>query len=283
MQTPYAELEWRLYPARYANFREALKARKRLQKHLGWQQVKIRRIGEDYRLHYRKQALVLWIKFAKVFAFVLVLAGSLSFPFVLDSYYPKEQSLKMAQQPISNLQLTAVASHQNVPQTAELEQQSKIFNQVKEKETLLGYRRVDSQGLSKWLKKRNSLLAQPEQLEIIIAAGKEFNVDPLLLIAIAGQEQGFVPADIPGSQMMLKNPFNVYGSWLDYSPGLEPSARIAANTVKILSQDQPVGADPIGWLSDQNNPRGFYAEDRNWWRGVRSIYKELEQFALMQP
>ncbi len=127
-----------------------------------------------------------------------------------------------------------------------------------------------------WLKNKNSLLAENEYLVDLDNAGKKYDVDPLLLLAITGQEQSFVPANWSNTEQMIKNPFNVYGSWQLYAPGFAKSAMIAAQTVNRLSADCPVGMDPIQWINSPDNPNCRYAEDTLWWRGVKKFYEELK-------
>lgn len=143
----------------------------------------------------------------------------------------------------------------------------------------LSYRDVKVDKLSSWLSGKNSMLASPERVSAILSAAKEYNVDPLLLVAITGQEQAFVPQG--SSEKMVGNPFNVTGgsgpgSWVTYSPGLEKSARIAAGTVVALSKGMPEGVHPIWWLNSRKNPNGAYAEDPNWWKGVTKFYTQLK-------
>ncbi|WP_156896804.1 M23 family metallopeptidase [Desulfovirgula thermocuniculi] len=140
----------------------------------------------------------------------------------------------------------------------------------------LAYRDVDEGRLAAWLRARRSMLA--DRVGEIIRAAREVGVDPLLLVAITGQEQGFVPEGSPPA--MLGNPFNVYGSWQRYSPGLYESARIAARTVVRLSRGRPEGVHPIYWLSARENPNGVYAEDPNWWRGVTYWFEVLKKQVL---
>ncbi|WP_243174913.1 M23 family metallopeptidase [Desulfofundulus sp. TPOSR] len=137
----------------------------------------------------------------------------------------------------------------------------------------LAYRDVDGEKLAAWLRGKGSMLA--DHVDEIIRAAREVGVNPLLLVAITGQEQGFVPEGSPAA--MLGNPFNVYGSWQNYSPGLYESARIAARTVVKLSRGRPEGVHPIYWLNSRENPNGMYATDPNWWRGVTYFFETLQR------
>lgn len=57
----------------------------------------------------------------------------------------------------------------------------------------LRYEEVDKESIIDWLDKKGSYLASDYHVQAIIAAGKRYNVHPLLLVAITGQEQSFVP------------------------------------------------------------------------------------------
>jgi len=120
-----------------------------------------------------------------------------------------------------------------------------------------------------------SLLATPENINTLIEISRQFNINPNLLIAVTGQEQNFVPA---GSNLkIIGNPFNVYGSWESYSPGLETSAKIAARTIVSLSRNRPNGTHPVYWLNSLDNPNGMYASDPRWWRGVTWFFSALQK------
>lgn len=140
------------------------------------------------------------------------------------------------------------------------------------------YREIDVNETIDWITgylHGSSLLATPENINTLINVGRQFNINPNLLIAITGQEQSFVPAG--SNPRILGNPFNVYGSWENYSPGLEPSAKIAARTIVSLSQGRPESTHPIYWLNCPGNPNGMYATDPGWWRGVTKFFDALQK------
>jgi len=142
---------------------------------------------------------------------------------------------------------------------------------------MASYKTINTANTIDWINsytKGQSLLATRDNISVLERVSREFNINPNLLIAITGQEQSFVPY---GSDLrMLGNPFNVYGSWTTYSPGLETSARIAARTVTKLSRGRPEDVHPIYWLNCPDNPNGMYATDQGWWRGVTWFYNQLE-------
>lgn len=127
-----------------------------------------------------------------------------------------------------------------------------------------------------WLSARHSMEAAPGYLKALDYAGRQFDVNPLLLLAITGQEQSFVPADAAGAREMIRNPFNVYYSWQVFAPGFAKAALIASQTVRHLCYGCPAGMNPVHWIDSPRNPRSRYAQDTNWWRGVSIFFAQLE-------
>lgn len=137
----------------------------------------------------------------------------------------------------------------------------------------LRYKPIHIAKLKAYLHSRDSMLAEGDAMNAIISAAKRFDINPLLLFAITGQEQGFVPSSSGQAEKIANNPFNVYHSWQDFNTDIEESAAIAAKTVVTLSGRRPGEVDPITWINRK------YAEDPNWARGVRSILEMLEEIA----
>ncbi|PHV71411.1 hypothetical protein CS063_05015 [Sporanaerobium hydrogeniformans] len=137
----------------------------------------------------------------------------------------------------------------------------------------LRYKDIDELALTNWLTNKQSLLAKTPYFDSIMAVAEEFNINPLLLFAITGQEQGFVPVDHHKASTIANNPFNVYGSWQDFNTNITDTSRIAARTILNLSKDCPPDEDPIKWLNRK------YAEDPNWHIGVSQILTQLEEVA----
>lgn len=133
------------------------------------------------------------------------------------------------------------------------------------------YKDINESKLKSYLKSRDSLLEEDPYFSSIINTAKEFDLNPLVLFAIAGHEQGFVPKSNPLSSKIINNPFNVFVSWEDYNTDIVDSSQIAARTVINLSKDRPDEIDPFQWINRK------YAEDENWWKGVRSIFERLER------
>ncbi|KAB3531326.1 hypothetical protein F8154_12870 [Alkaliphilus pronyensis] len=132
------------------------------------------------------------------------------------------------------------------------------------------YKDIDGFKLKAYLRTRNSILVEEPYFSSIIEVSREFQLNPLILFAIAGHEQGFVPKDHPSATKIANNPFNVFNSWQSYNTDISDSSAIAARTVINLSKDRPQDVDPFKWINRK------YAEDKNWWKGVSSIYRRLE-------
>ncbi len=133
------------------------------------------------------------------------------------------------------------------------------------------YHPVDTLQLKDWLQARNSLLADDPYFSAILEAAERNNLNPLLLFAITGQEQGYVPKENKQAKKIANNPFNVHHSWQSYNTGIADSAHIASKTILSISRTRPEGAHPIQWLNTR------YAEDPEWWVGVNSIFEKLRR------
>ncbi|MCQ6560132.1 glucosaminidase domain-containing protein [Paenibacillus mendelii] len=135
----------------------------------------------------------------------------------------------------------------------------------------LRYQDVNRHKLADYLKAKNSLLVEHSYMETIISVAKKYDIHPLLLFAITGQEQGFIPKDQKQAKKIVNNPFNVYNSWRKYNTTLEESASIAARTVNRLSKARPADMNPFTWINRE------YAEDPNWWKGVSSLFTTMKR------
>ncbi|WP_219837495.1 hypothetical protein [Paenibacillus sp. R14(2021)] len=133
----------------------------------------------------------------------------------------------------------------------------------------LRYIEVDRSKLVRYLTAKSSLLAEEPYLSAIIGAAKKHNIHPLLLFAITGQEQAFVPKTAKNARKIANNPFNVYYSWQDYNTTIEESANIAGKTINHLSFERPNDVDALEWINRK------YAEDDNWSNGVSRILKAM--------
>lgn len=133
------------------------------------------------------------------------------------------------------------------------------------------YHEIRTGRLKDFLAKRNSLLAEEPYFSAILGTAKKYNLNPLILFAITGQEQNFVPKSEKYASKIANNPFNVFHSWKEYNTNIKDSSEIAARTIINLSENRPDTTDPFLWIGKK------YAEDTHWGYGVRDIFKELEQ------
>lgn len=148
----------------------------------------------------------------------------------------------------------------------------------------LAYRPVAEDALLRYLQSKGSALATPERVRTLVEVAREYQVNPLLLVAITGQEQSFVPAAEPQAELVVANPFNVFGCWCWYRPGLRTAAAYAAATVvRLLQTGPPPGFSAIQWLNTPLNPGGEYATDPRWWVGVTAFFEELNQYPGIAP
>lgn len=138
----------------------------------------------------------------------------------------------------------------------------------------LKYVEINIDIIKKWLNQKNSIFADGFYCEYVIKAAKEFDINPLLLFAITGQEQSFVPRTSKNAVRIANNPFNVYHSWYEYNTDIYDSSRIACRTIINLSQGRPETVQPILWINRK------YAKDKNWWIGVSCFFETLEKDIL---
>lgn len=135
----------------------------------------------------------------------------------------------------------------------------------------LRWQAIDVEKLKEYLATRKSLLRHEPYFSTIMDAAREFDIHPLLLFAITGQEQGFVPEDHPQAEAIANNPFNVYHSWQDFNTTTAHSASVAARTIIRLSRERPPETDPVEWINRE------YAEDPHWHRGVNALLGAMEK------
>jgi hypothetical protein len=132
------------------------------------------------------------------------------------------------------------------------------------------YKAVNVSNLKDFLKSRNSLLAEEPYLSTILAVSKDFNLNPLVMFAITGQEQSFVPKSSENAYEIANNPYNVFNSWKKYNTSIEDTSNIAARTIVNLSKNRPTEIDVFTWVNRK------YSEDKEWSKAIRSIFKQLE-------
>lgn len=139
-----------------------------------------------------------------------------------------------------------------------------------------GYRQINHPAFVHYLsQKRLGLVGQSKYYYKIVFLAKQNNLDPLLLFAIIGQEQSFVPFSNKDAYKIINNPFNVFHSWKDFNTDLSESTLIAINTIQNRLSKCPKNQDPFLWLN------GIYAEDPNWHVGVKSFYFYFQNHFLL--
>lgn len=155
---------------------------------------------------------------------------------------------------------TSIESNTAQPEVALMENELPVNYQ---------YTNIDEKKLKAYLSTRNSLLMDEPYFSTIIETAKSFNIHPILLFAITGQEQDFVDRDHEKANEIANNPFNVFYSWEDYNTSIEDTVAIAARTIVNLSKDRPTNVDAIVWINRK------YAEDPNWSTGVKSLFETI--------
>lgn len=136
----------------------------------------------------------------------------------------------------------------------------------------LRYVDIDRARLIAFLESKSSILAEKPYFDAIVKAAKGFDIHPVVLFAITGQEQGFVPKTNKQHKQIANNPFNVFHSWKEFNTNIGQSSEIAARTVFNLSKGRPADVDPFTWINRK------YAEDPNWSDGVRSIFTSIKAY-----
>ncbi|SDX78058.1 hypothetical protein [Paenibacillus sp. CF384] len=135
----------------------------------------------------------------------------------------------------------------------------------------LRYVEINKERLVQYLAGKSSLLAEEPYLSTIVNAAKDHDIHPLLLFAITGQEQAFVPKSHKDAKKIANNPFNVFHSWKEFNTTISESAKIASNTIVHKSQGRPDDIDALTWINTK------YAEDVNWSKGVRTILEAMKR------
>ncbi|MCI3927010.1 hypothetical protein MO973_43250 [Paenibacillus sp. TRM 82003] len=133
------------------------------------------------------------------------------------------------------------------------------------------YADIDAGRLQAYLAGRSSALAEEPYFSAIVGAAEKHDVHPLLLFAITGQEQSFVPTTHKQAERIASNPFNVFGSWETYQTDIDDSASLAAKLVAKRLSNRPDDAEPIQWINRS------YAEDPNWWKGVSWFFEDMKK------
>ncbi len=137
----------------------------------------------------------------------------------------------------------------------------------------LQYQNVSVEKLKSYLERKNSMLLTSDYLDQLLAYSYEKNINPLLLIAIIGQEQNYVPSGHRYAPQMIQNPFNIYGSWETHPVGFTASMKEACYTINAALNQRELYTDPFVLINTR------YAQDPNWYLGVKVIFRDLMAFA----
>lgn len=138
--------------------------------------------------------------------------------------------------------------------------------------SFLSYEPINIERMQGYLKRKNSLLASEPYFTAVMQSAAVENINPVLLFAITGQEQGFVKRGSENAALIVNNPFNVFNSWVEYNTDIHDSSRLAAETVKNILVERPKGENPFRWLNKT------YAEDPKWSIGVERLFLEIEEY-----
>lgn len=125
-----------------------------------------------------------------------------------------------------------------------------------------------------YLKERASKLSDDYYLDAVDRLARDYYINPILLIAITGQEQGFVPLDHQYADDKINNPYNVFNSWKKYNTDFEDATRICLNTITTAINSRPESVDLIDHLNNK------YSEDTQWQRGVKYFYDHLYNISI---
>lgn len=164
---------------------------------------------------------------------------------------------------------TAWVRPQPAPDLESIANHASLYAQRAQANTIFPYSPRNLKAVATWLEERHSILATGDYLKTLDNIAKVWNVDLLLLVAITGQEQNFVPTSHPNAKDIAANPFNVFGSWQVYNTRFEDAAAVATRTVAKLRTNCPENFNPYRWLNRR------YAQDPLWWRGVQHFHLQL--------
>lgn len=93
----------------------------------------------------------------------------------------------------------------------------------------------------------------------MIHAARRYNVSPVLLLAIAGQEQALGNPVVAAGAWI--DPWNVGTSWQLWTGSYQQAANLAARAlrVKLDAPGRQSGMTLIRWMETPSNPAGMWA------------------------
>lgn len=188
-----------------------------------------------------------------------------------DQILPEEETRSLQELPISQDRDRGSLIDQSLVVSSDTEPSKEI--DPSHLHESIQYKAIDQRALQSFFLRNDQLIGEEPYFSTVVEVAKEYGVNPLLLFAITGQEQHFVPKDHEFAELMINNPFNVYGSWETFNTDLKESTQIAARTILTASEDRSDDVDPVEWINKT------YAEDKNWATGVNLIFEHLEAIA----
>ena len=139
---------------------------------------------------------------------------------------------------------------------------------------------ADGQAIDKYLSKQGSKAGDAQFGELAEKYGKQYDVDPMILLAIAGHETRFGTTGV-GLNGLLG--VGAYDSDPNNSTrnskfsGVEQQLKVGAETFANLRKKGGASAsDPVEVQTAAVNKAGW-ASDQNWHNGVDQMYKQVTQ------
>ena len=134
-----------------------------------------------------------------------------------------------------------------------------------------------------YLEKHDSPAAGQGAGEMMVKYGKEYDVDPLVLLSIAGQETQYGKTGIGVNGMLGVGAYDSDPNNATRNPkfsGIENQIKVGAQTfAKLREKGGATSEDSIAKQTEAVNKAGW-ATDQNWHNGVTSIYNSIAQQAI---
>jgi len=138
---------------------------------------------------------------------------------------------------------------------------------------------------------KGALLGQNDDFaNAVKEAGAKYDLNPLVLVALAQNEVGFAKPDLYEAEKAAQNPFDVIcggsqgpGNYATTSCSLQETTDIAARTIVTRAQGRPATMDYFAWINSPSNTNGYgmYAvnsngtENTEWVTQMDEIYRQI--------
>lgn len=140
---------------------------------------------------------------------------------------------------------------------------------------LQGNDRKEADFINSYLASQGSPAARYDAGAMFVKYGKENNVDPLALVAIAGHETGFGKLGVGMRKMLGVGAYDSNPNGATPYDGLENQIKYGAQTfANLRAKGGSSAGDSLGNQFAAVNRAGW-ATDRNWHRGVASQYNRV--------